>query len=75
MLETMMMSITVETSMLAMDEIHELVVSYDKRGIDVVPVSELKKAMSQAIDKVASKNSMSNRIMESMMKGEFNGKK
>lgn len=48
MLETMMMSIAVETSMLAMAEIHELIVSYDKRGIDVVPISELKQAMSKA---------------------------
>ena len=75
MLETMMMSIAVETSMLAMAEIHELIVSYDKRGIDVVPISELKKAMSQATSKATSKNSMSNRIMESLIKGEFNGKK
>lgn len=71
MLETMMMSIAVETSMLAMAEIHELIVSYDKRGIDVVPISELKQAMSKATSKAASKNSMSNRIMESLMKGEF----
>lgn len=75
MLETMMMSIAVETSMLAMAEIHELIVSYDKRGIDVVPISELKKAMSQATSKASSKNSMSTRIMESLMKGEHNGKK
>ena len=75
MLETVMMSIAVETSMLAMAEIHELVVSYDKRGIDVVPISELKKAMSQATSKASSKDSMTTRIMKSMMKGEFNGKK
>ena len=75
MLETMMMSIAVETSMLAMAEIHELIVAYDKRGIDVVPISELKKAMSQATSKAASKNSMLNRIMKSLMKGEFNGTK
>ena len=75
MLETMMMSIAVETSMLAMAEIHELIVSYDKRGIDVVPISELKQAMSKATGKAASKDSMSNRIMESLVKGELNGKK
>lgn len=75
MLEMMMMSIAVETSMLAMAEIHDLIVSYDKRGIDVVPISELKQAMVQATGKAASKNSMSNRMMESLMKGESNGKK
>ena len=75
MLETMMMSIAVETSMLAMAEIHELIVSYDKRGIDAVPISELKNALSQATSKASSKDSMSTRLMESLMKGEFNGKK
>lgn len=75
MLETMMMSIAVETSMLAMSEIHELIVSYDKGGIDVVPIRELKQAMSKATSKATGKDSLSNRIMESLMKGEFNGKK
>lgn len=75
MLDMMMTSIAVETSMLAMAEIHKLIVSYDKRGIDVVPISELKKAMSQATNKALGKDSLSTHIIESLMKGELNGKK
>lgn len=75
MLDLMMMSMAVETSMLAMSEIRELVVSYDTRGIDVVPIRELKQAISKATSKALEKDSLSTHIMESLMKGELNEKK
>ena len=75
MLEMMMTSLAVESAIDSMTKIHELIVAYKKRGIDVVPIKELEDAISKSIHNSLSENSLTNHIMKSMMKGEFNGKK
>ena len=75
MLEMMMMGMAVESAMDSMNEVHDLIATYKKRGIDVVPIKELEAVISKSIRSSLNENSLANRLMKSMMKGEFNGKK
>lgn len=75
MLEMMMTSLAVESTIDSMARVHELIVAYKKRGIDVVPIKELEEAISKAMHKSLSSDSLTTRIMESMMKGKTHGKK
>lgn len=75
MLEMMMTSLAVEGAMASMVHVHELMITYKKRGIDVIPIKELEDVINKSMRDSLSENSLTNRIMKSMMKGELDGKK
>lgn len=49
MLETMMTSLAVESAIDSMTKVHELIVTYKKRGIDVIPIKELEDAINKSM--------------------------
>lgn len=75
MLGMMMTSLVVEGAMASMAQVHELMIAYKKRGIDMIPIKELEDAISKSMRDSLSEDSLTNQIMKSMMKGELNGKK
>lgn len=72
MLNFMMTSISIETAMVATSEVYDLMTTYKKRGIDVVPVKELEEAFSKATKRATDKNSFTNSLMEKIRKGDIN---
>ena len=72
MLNFMMMSLSIETAIVATSEVYDLMTTYKKRGIDVVPVKELEEAFSKATKQATGKNSLTNSLMEKIRKGDIN---
>lgn len=75
MLKMMMTSFAIEGAMASMVHIQKLMITYKKRGIDAIPIKELEDVIDKSMRDSLSENSLTNRIMESMMKGELNGEK
>lgn len=68
----MMTATAVESSGVTCAKIHELMHGYKKNGIDVVPISELEKAFAEGLKIATSKDSMTNSLIQKVLKGEIN---
>ena len=51
---TLMMTLAIDSAMASHSKILDLINDYEKKGIDVVPISELKKVMAEGTDKAMS---------------------
>lgn len=72
LLGLMMTATAVEASGVTCVKIHELMSDYKKRGIDVVPISELENCFIEGTKASIASDSMTNHLLRKAMKGEIN---